>query len=578
MPSTFFGATSSGFLNGSTYSIWWPNDSSASSPPISIGAAGKESASGWGRVDDDPTTLSWTADSTATGGYWTGIPNWGNLDAYVTAAQGSGVPVTYTFFEVPQWAVCFDYGAGNGGQRYGGPTGQNSAAKSCPLPGIGAPYNTVYSGTAGNCPNYDTSGHGEGWCPGPGYNPSFTDLKVFAKQLVNEYANFGTLHGTNQVAIKYYEIWNEPDAAGGAFWAFNSGVPDWTDLIKQTYTLENAINAQYSADSISASYPPIFIGPGIASRGNTQADSSLCGSCGGSAKGFLNTSVTLGGVPTTGASLISIGSFHLYPAYDVDGTDPDDSASGNTGDCSNTGGGATYSTVECTGANLVSAVTDRLNDFHAYAQSVSQVFMTEGSWMHNDNFVEGSQALIYQDMRAYVARYTLLMAATNTSYISSPTAMNVNQQHWFSWVNSLGSDGDDGYGTLCDDLSNSSPNYPCYTKQNLAPYDIYGGFAYGQVINWLSGYKITPCSAGSGSPAPCTDNPSSIWALPITVTGSSPTELAVWTWDGASVTCPGATGCPSLTAYGHYQTVKATTVNSLGSSITFGEEPILLEP
>ena len=172
------------------------------------------------------------------------------------------------------------------------------------------------------------------------------------------------------------------------------------------------------------------------------------------------------------------------------------------------------------------------------------------------------------------------MAATQKTYTSAPTTMNVNAQHWFAWAGSLDTDGYDDFGTGCDDLSDTTPNYPCYTMQTGAPYDIYGGFAYGQVIDWLAGNKITACSAGTGSPAPCTDTDSSIWALPITVSpGSSPTELAVWAWDDASsVTCPGSTGCPSLSSYHYYQTVKSSTVNSLGSSITFGEEPIQLEP
>jgi hypothetical protein len=175
-------------------------------------------------------------------------------------------------------------------------------------------------------------------------------------------------------------------------------------------------------------------------------------------------------------------------------------------------------------------------------------------------------------------KFSLTSAGIKNPGQVTPTT-NVNGQYWFEWVGSLGSDGADDYGTSCDNLSDSSPNYPCYTEQSTEPYDIYGGFAYGQVINWLSGNKVTACSAGTGSPAPCTDTASSIWALPIMIPPStSSTELAVWTWDGSSVICPGATGCPSLSSYTHYQNLKSSTVQSLGSSITFGEEPILLKP
>jgi hypothetical protein len=434
------------------------------------------------------------------------------------------------------------------------------------LNGIVSPYNKVYNSS--NCQYWKSDGNG--WCPGPEYNDEFHNLTTFAKQLVDQYAGYGG--DTSHEAIKYYEIWNEPNNDGATYWHSTGGAggTDWADLIKQTYALENAIQSEYTADDVTST--PIFVGPGIASRGNTDSDIALCGAspCAGAATGFLGTSETLGGSGVTGASLISIGSFHLYPAYDEEAMpSPTDTA-----DCSNTGS-TSDTTVECTGTNLTSAVTNRLTDFNTY--SISQVFMTEGSWMHNDNFSESTNALIYQDMRAYVARFTLLMAAG--TYTSGSSTMNVGAQYWFQWQGSLNLevDGADDYGTLCDGLSDASPNYPCYTSQ-ASPGDIYGGYAYGQVINWLSGNKITACSAGTGSPAPCTDTASSVWVLPITVSGSTPTELALWTWDGSSVSCPTAHGCPSLTGYGHYQTVKSSTVNTLGSSITIGEEPILLEP
>jgi hypothetical protein len=579
VPSTFFGVTSSGKLNGSSYEIWWPNDVNASLPPISIGAAGKEIQAPWGVVDNDVADLTWHTDGSSAGGYWTTLPKWDNLKAYVAAAQGSGVPITYTFFQVPQYNVCYDY-VGNGGPLYGPPGNPHSLV--CPSNNVTAPYNTIYTnvkGTTGEVYCRFGRNDGTGWCPGPGYNNKFSALTAFAAQLVSEFTN----QITHQVAFKYYEIWNEPNNEGATYWTLNTAgtALDWNTLILQTSALETAINGAYSANHItSPSSPAIFVGPGIASRGNTDSNAALCGSCGGAPfnYGFLNT--TAGGV--TGASLISIGSFHLYPANDFDGNDQDPKQIGDTADCMNTTpAGTSYTTIECTGANLVSAATDRLNDFHAYS-TVSQVFMTEGSWMHNNNFsTQGTQILINQAMRAYIARYTLLMAATQTTYSTAPYTMNVNAQHWFEWVGSLdlglNGEGIDDYGTACDDLLDSNAHYPCYTVQPGFPGDPYAGFAYGQVINWLAGNKITAC-AGSGS-APCTDTANSVWALPITVVpGTNPTELAVWTWDDlSSVVCPGGYGCPSLANYRNYQTLESSTVYPLGSSITLSQEPILLE-
>src|SRR5580704_12198280 len=169
---------------------------------------------------------------------------------------------------------------------------------------------------------------------------------------------------------------------------------------------------------------------------------------------------------------------------------------------------------------------------------------------------------------------------SDPTYSTSPTQLNVNTTYWFAWSGGLANP-TNTWGTVCDDKSNGTTIPPvvppCLTVSLAAPYDIYAGYAYGQVYNWLeptgASTSIQLCSPGSGTAAPCTDKPNSIWALPITETGPSVSEMAIWTWDGAAIACPGSTGCPSLTGFGHYLDLEGHGHTISGGSITLGEEP-----
>jgi hypothetical protein len=247
-----------------------------------------------------------------------------------------------------------------------------------------------------------------------------------------------------------------------------------------------------------------------------------------------------------------------------------------------------YTTIQCTGNNLITDLRTRLNNFvHA---SISSTFMTEGSWMANANFSPDTGSTLYSDMRAYAARYSLVMAAT-TSNVVGTTPIGVNREYWFSWVGNLNynnSNPNDAlfYGSMCDDGSTSTvlaPNYPCVDALALVPQDHYGGYAYGKVENWLAGGSISAnCTAYTlNSVAGCTDAPGSLWTYSITEPGST-TAVAAWIWDGpTTVTCPGVTGCSSLLpgSFVDYETLEGSTVtvNYPTASITFGQEPILLE-
>jgi hypothetical protein len=116
-----------------------------------------------------------------------------------------------------------------------------------------------------------------------------------------------------------------------------------------------------------------------------------------------------------------------------------------------------YTAIQCTGNNLTADLTTRLNNF-AHFPGISSVFMTEGSWMENSNFGTDTGSALYSDMRAYVARYNLVMAAT-TSTGGVGTLLNVNRQYWLGWVgNVTGSNPNDAltYGSLCEDGSSTN--------------------------------------------------------------------------------------------------------------------------
>jgi hypothetical protein len=585
---TFFGASTASQNTLTTpYNVWWPNSSSSASPPISVGADGKGAATTWFDIENNPSQLSIHGSGTNHALYYWTMPatdeSWGLLNAFISAAQGSGVDVMWTAFHEPQWATCYDYGSSLGGPQYGGQSVsgiyKNVNALSCTSPVNEADVGGV---TTNLCP-MGTS-NGTGWCVGPDYNTTFQNLTSFATQLVQNTEVSGV------PAIKYYEIWNEPDAIGRPYWRnLGTGLAiDYPALITQTYYFENAVKAAFPSGNTNY----VFVGPGFSALDEDGALNSMCGTtCSedgtGALYGFLNQPVTIGSVSYTGASFISAATYHLYPAYDTLESAPTatcDYATPPTGM-------ASITTVECAGANLVNAVETRLYAFNAYgyangstnATSLTQAFMTEGSWMHNCNFASadnpdceqtGSNNVISsalsEDMRAYVARYALLLASTTETTIPKSTS----RQYWFTFDGGLQNSWD--FGTMCDDGSDdggtgTARGYPCYTDV-LPPGDAqyYGGFAYGQVIKWLA--ASGGGSAGSIGACSGSDGLGNIWTCPVTEPTSGRAAVAVWVWDNSSQSYTVPSG------YTDYLDLSNGCYNVPESGIiTVTEEPILVE-
>jgi hypothetical protein len=553
----------------------------------------------WTTIESDTTKLTWVADGGTIGGHWHySSPDWSSLDAYVTAANASGVDVTMTFWHVPSWDVCFTYRSGN---YYGVDPLINTSSIPCPITGttIPSPYDIVYSSSGTNqCK--PTSTVGLYWCPSTGFNPDFGELDDFAKQLVDHYYSFSI---AGHVAIKYYEFTNEPDSS--ASWptiadsvSLSGTAPDWPDLILWGNSLETTITNEYI--SRGASDSPTYVGPTISTTGDDAFNAAMCGNVTGcepgltSNPGFLNTSVTIGGSPVTGLSLINVGAFHLYPANETThlagpSTPPDD-AYGDTPACKNRSAyyvtnNLGYTTLECTGQNLITDLTDRMTTFHTYAPGISTIFMTEGSWEFNDNFASfsphGATTTFDGFTRSYVARSSIIMASTAYAYTGG--SLNTNRQYWWGWVGGLGVGSD--WGILCDtgktDDGGTPSAPPCLTQDVHAPNDEYGGIAYGQVYNWLQNHTIASCQTNSLS-TNCLDAPNSLWTYQITDSSSNHT-YAVWVFnDSGTVTCnvtgTPTTGCPPFTGYTHYQDLKSGTAHSLLSTIIFTKEPVLLVP
>ena len=263
----------------------------------------------------------------------------------------------------------------------------------------------------------------------PGY-PGFGDITEFGLQLIDhDYSAYSI-----NMPIQYFEISNEPDAGSQPYWYQDgSGRPDWEDLIAQSANLEYDMDAEFIADGGNLGTTPLYyIGSADASLSNSAVDASLCGNaCSGSTSspGFLNAVTVIDGVGVHGYQVINIGSFHLYPAFDATATPtPHDEAA-----CLNwTSPFTSYTTIECTGNNLISDIQDRLNDFANYS-NVGHVWNTEGSWGVGCDFLSscGSFALnstILTNMRAYIARYSIIAAttfSTTTNTVGSTSATMV---------------------------------------------------------------------------------------------------------------------------------------------------------
>ncbi len=545
--------------------IYWP---STSFPGVSIGAEGKGgSYTSWWSLETYPLTLK--TNSMFPNGYWQGsfvtIPNgsassWVALDFMVNAAQNNTPPidVMYTYWQTPQWAVCYDYGSGYGGDRWGGPTTQNPNAQDC----SNAPI--IYN--ANTCPNHSginsMFGPGTGWCPGPPYQPG--DLWYFTQQLFQRYT-----YSNHTQAFKYVEIWNEPDTV--VEWYHPSpGVVDWTDLVGQTDQLEGWIANILTGLGVPSSNYPIYVGPGIGSNTDAAAQTALLGNP-PSSYGYLNTTDPYNS-SKNGASWITAGSYHYYPAYAYNANQQvweDDFG------CQNNGGDV-YTTVECTGNNLIISVQARLADFAT--AGIYQAMMTEGSWMENQNLTAAAGSGSYlSDMRAYIARYSILTATT--TYTSASISSNVSRQYWFTFADGINNPS--GFGTLCDN-GNEPPNYvavapPCDTAYTLVPNDGYGAVAYQTVAGWLGGATVGQTSTcgtdgtNIDGVAGCTDQMGSVWEYSVLANPPGAVPLILWVWDASSVTYTvpsGYTGYKDLE--NRFYSIPANRM------ITLSQEPIYL--
>ena len=487
---TYFGLTTSN-PSSSTCDVYWPLTDG-----VKIGSLGKGVKTAWSFLQKDSGgTIDYT-----------------RLDCYISAAIGPPRvdPPIYTFFQVPNWAVCFDYGSGG---KYGGSGGTpcTPAVNNNPITGMNY------------CPNGTAT---PPWCPGPTYeqlqnvNGDPTDLDVFAQAIATRYATDdpGNTH--------YYEIWNEPDTQ--IYWEYPSLTvnADAKALIVQTYWLEQAVNA--------GDPHAVFIGPATSS-GGAATDTFI--------DDFLKDCVTISGVKGSvcGASLLTYGSYHMYPYPTL----------------AKMGGACydptlTYTTVECTGQDLITSVTNRQYDFTSNS-SITQTWMTEGGWQYNSNIIGTPMAT---DEMAFVGRYELILAS-----------LGVHRTEWYEWQ---GCDLDPGvYGSL---YNLSSDSYCTTTGVNP------GGTALGVVIGWLTGSTngsiATTCTAvtyfGVNG---CEDKDGSVWMYSVTEP-SGTSALAAWVWNNSTVSIP------KPFEYRHYIDLTGTThtIPIISSSVFLTESPILLVP
>jgi len=622
--ATFFGASTS-LCNpsictgvGSVPSPWTPYWPATSSPTgVSIGTAGKSPQAIWTALDNDPSGLYEVPDGSAVGFHWrscgldtttaatclsgtatTAGSQWTPVDQYVNAAISSSVPMVYTVsMGIPQTRVCFSY---SGTDYYGGPQGLRSGGNNpnavlCGSSGEPNPFGIVYDTTS--CPHGNNAG--TGWCQGPGFSapvsgtpgfPGFGDTIEFGLQLIDhDYSSYST-----NMPIRYFEISNEPDAGSAPYWwqgtTGSSGRPDWEDLIAQSAWLEYDMGVEFIADGGNLGTTPLYyIGPADASLSNSAVDVSLCGSACSSASltGFLNSTAIVSGAGVHGSDVINIGSFHLYPAFDATATPtPHDEAA-----CLNwTSPFTSYTTIECTGNNLISDIQDRLNDFATYS-NVGHVWNTEGSWDVSCDFLSscGSYSFnptIASDMRAYIARYSIIAA---TTFSTTTNTVDQPRQLWYTWEgNTAVGTIMGGTGTACDNgagTGGGGPNPPpCKYSESGGlggTPTYYAGYAYGQLIGWLAGGSIGACNTSIAGG--CFDADSHVWSYPVTsVSPSSSSALIAWIWDNPTKSCSttstATSGCPNLYSYGHYNDLEGgvhTITHSTSTPVTLTIEPFL---
>ncbi len=280
--------------------------------------------------------------------------NWSGYDAWVKAANGQGYDIIYSFVRTPPWAA----------------SAQN------------LPPSDLYSSTA---------------CNGPGGGSGDCMFRNFVYALVSRYKG----------RIKYYQLWNEPNANG--FW--NGPVEDLVRMARDAYTIIHEVD------------------PGAR---------------------VLTPAPGAGGYPTMhhqwlaaylragGAQWADIGSWHGYlqaTTYTAPWPERADSPSP----------GCSVGTWRCPGSVLdtykqVRAVMD------ANGMAGKELWDTEGGWGVNDD--KHSDLPDPSDQAAWLARWFIVQAGAG-----------VDRAVWYMFDGANG-----GWGTLWDDGAGMRPAAVAYQQ------------------------------------------------------------------------------------------------------------------
>lgn len=232
--------------NCTNYTTFWPG--SASSTPVSFGAVGKSpSYTGWyqmaptaGTYRTPPSGLPyWDGGCEYPGTGCSSLASWAPMDNLIDDATNGSLDILYTFWHIPIWAVCYDYGD-TGSPYYGG-----DMQRSCTGP-IYGPY------------AHEIPCNTNGWCPGPPYN--INDLLHFASMVDQTYSV--TTDMATLFFIKYFELWNEPNLA-------SSWVGTTAQLIEQDEALRTQIK---TADGNNGA---LFVGPSVSAINYSTAATDI---------------------------------------------------------------------------------------------------------------------------------------------------------------------------------------------------------------------------------------------------------------------------------------------------------------
>lgn len=346
-------------------------------------------------------------------------------------------------------------------------------------------------------------------------------VKAFWTAFMNAMCT-GTAPNKTCGPLKYFEMWNEPNA--DQFW---SGT--YAQLARMSADATAVIKSQCASCTV--------LTPGVACGGDGYHANGDSGVCEVWLAAYLQAWQTLGG------TLADAGAWHPYPAHTNVSPSPFPETNVSSWDiCPGADAGGDMASCTCKAAfvpnpecqhSVVDQITVLRGVFDAHGLAGKPMIATEGSWNEEDDLPDPDQ------QAAWLARWYLVQAGAG-----------IEASYWYA---EDAPENNGGWGRLL-----TSPEAGA-AAPNIA------GVAYQQLYGWLVGGSIGACSA-SGT----------LWSCPAVDAKGDAGEIL---WDTAQ-TCSGGhcstRTVPVAASFTRVSDLAGATSSVSGATVSVGAKPVFV--